>query len=394
MKTSQHHTSGSNLWNAESGASLLEMLISLTIGLIIIAGIGFSYLASKQSFREQDVLSRMQEGARIAFEILDKDIRMAGYQGCMVNSGDINVLTAASDWDKNLVGSTGLPLIGYENTNETSIAFPATAYSGFPTLPSGANVTGVTGNVWQGDAITILHADPTQEYIVKTDNTSASQMTLNTNHNLLQGQIMVVTDCLQTAEFQKTNTCTLTNGSCGNAIVQYGSSSTTTTTQLGSPAGTAYPFSAGSKLYPLSAVTYYISKDTSTGNPALYRQRLTTASGSPTNIQEELVEGVQDMQISYALDTTGDGAVDSYAIASNITATQWAVSTTPVVLGVRISLLMVSRADEQGITSQPLTYAIDFNGDGNTTDAGESVTPTDSLLRKVFSTTISVKNRL
>jgi type IV pilus assembly protein PilW len=93
------------------------------------------------------------------------------------------------------------------------------------------------------------------------------------------------------------------------------------------------------------------------------------------------------MQILYGVDTTADGAVDSYSTAD-------AVANWSQVLGVRISLLMVSRQDEQGITTKSQTYTLDMNGDGDVADTGETVTPTDRLLRKVFTTTIAVKNRL
>jgi type IV pilus assembly protein PilW len=96
------------------------------------------------------------------------------------------------------------------------------------------------------------------------------------------------------------------------------------------------------------------------------------------------------MQLSYGIDTTGDGAVDSYVAASSLTTTaQWLQ-----VLGIRISLLMVSRSDENGITTQPQQYALDMNGDGDTADTGETPVNADHLLHKVFTTTIAVKNRL
>jgi type IV pilus assembly protein PilW len=359
------------------GVTLIEMMISLTIGLMIIAGIGYAYLGSKQGFRSQDAVSRMQEGARTAFEIMDKDIRMAGFTGCPPNtaaSGDINILSSASDWDKNLLVQ---PLIGYEKTSGAWSAFPA-------------SVTGVVGNVLRGDALTVLRADNSKEFIVSSHNTGTSQITLTANHDLLQGEILIVakSDCSRTVVFQKTNTCTITGGSCGNAIVQHGSSSGTATAPLGSPAGTTDTFGAGSRLYRLSAVTYYIRTNTD-GEPALYRQVLGTTTGSPSNTAEELIEGVQDMQLLYGEDTdlAALDKVDVYRTANNVA--DWSR-----VLGIRISLLMVSRQDEQGITTAPQQYALDMNGDGDVADTGETVTPTDRLLRKVFTTTIAVKNRL
>lgn len=376
------------------GVTLIELMISLTIGLIIIAAIGYVFLGSKQSFRTQDVLSRMQEGARTAFQIMEKDIRMTGFRGCPINSaagGDINVLVKAGEWDKNLINQ---PLIGYEKPS-------ATAWSAFP-----AGVTGVVGNVLRGDALSVLHADNSQEYIVSshTPTSSPPQMTLTADHNIKEGQILVAAkpDCSRTAVFQNTKDCTLnSDGDCGHSLIQHNINPASPCTAsgnsrkgLGSPIascqdGTPDTFGAGSRLFRLSATTYYIRTNGSS-EPSLYRQVLTTNSGAPDNTAEELIEGVQDMQLSYAVDTNTDGAIDVYQTADAVTtANNW-----PKVLGIRVSLLMVSRQDEQGITSSAQQYAIDMNGDGDVSDAGETVTPTDRLFRKVFTTTIAIKNRL
>nr|WP_305891387.1 PilW family protein [Methylomonas sp. SURF-1] len=345
-------------------------------------------LASRQSFRSQDVLARMQEGARTAFHILEKDMRMAGFRGCPVNSaagGDINVLVNSTDWDKNLIGQ---PLIGYEKAS-------ATAWSAFPT-----GINGVVGNVIAGDAVTILHADNTQEYIVSSHTPASTppQFTLTANHDIKQGQILIAAkaDCSRIALFQNTKDCTLnSNGNCGHSLIQHnavspcnaGNSRKGLGSPIGScPDGTSDTFDAGSRLFRLSATTYYLRNNAS-NQPSLYRQVLSTSGGSPTNTAEELIEGVQDMQISYAVDTGTDKAVDAYVTAD-------AVADWSKVLGIRVSLLMVSRQDEQGITSSPQRYSIDKNGDGDSEDTGETVTPTDYLLRKVFTTTIAIKNRL
>ncbi|TPQ28156.1 hypothetical protein C2U68_05985 [Methylomonas koyamae] len=371
-----------------SGVTLIELMISLTIGLVIIAAIGYVLLGSRQSFRSQDALARMQEGARTAFNIIAKDIRMTGFRGCPVNAaagGDINVLVNSTDWDKNLIAQ---PLIGYEKAT-------AAAWSAFP-----AGVTGVVGNVVAGDALTILHSDNTQEYIVSahTPTSNPPQFTLTANHDIKQGQILIAAkaNCSRIAVFQNTKECTYnSNGNCGHSLIQHNAvtpcSSGNSRKGLGNPIGscpdgTSDTFDAGSRIFRLSATTYHIRLNSS-NEPSLYRQVLSTSGGAPTNTAEELIEGVQDMQISYAVDTGTDGAVDAYVTATNVT--DWSK-----VLGIRVSLLMVSRQDEQGLTSSPQQYAIDTNADGDVADTGETVTPSDYLLRKVFTTTIAIKNRL
>ncbi|MBD9355672.1 PilW family protein [Methylomonas albis] len=363
----------------QTGVTLIELMVSLTIGLVIIAAIGYVFLGSKQNYRSQDVLSRMQEGARAAFQLMNKDIRMTGFRGCPVNSasgGDINVLVSAADWDKNLFGQ---PLIGYEKAS-------ATAWSAFP-----AGVTGVVGNVVSGDVLTVLHADNTKEYIVSAH--APPQFTLTANHDINQGQILIAAkpDCSRTAIFQNTHDCSPSpcniikhnaTGTCssGNRAIGLGN-------PIGAcPAGTADTFDLGSRLFRLSATTYYIRNNPS-NEPSLYRQVLSTSAGSPSTTAEELIEGVQDMQLSYAVDNGTDRGVDAYVTADSVT--DWSK-----VLGIRVSLLMVSRQDERGITTSAQQYAIDMNGDGDVLDAGEKITPTDRLFRKVFSTTIAIKNRL
>jgi type IV pilus assembly protein PilW len=376
------------------GVTLIEMMISLTIGLLIIAGIGFAFLASRQGFRSQDALSRMQEGARTAFEIMDRDIRQAGFTGCPLNpaaapAGDNNTLTGGTTtWYKNLYIQ---PLAGYDAITPT-----ATPASASPAYPAGIALTG-SSHVLRGDALTVLRADNSKEYIVNSHDSTTSQITLTANHDIKQGEILIAAkdDCSSTVVFQKTNTCTLTNGSCGDSIIQLGRDNTTiqlpinTIVSLNADSHPTTP-PANSRIYRLSAVTYYVGYNPY-GEPGLYREVLGTSGSAPVTSAEELIEGVQDMQLSYGIDTTGDGAVDNYVNATSLTtAAQWLQ-----VLGIRISLLMVSRSDENGITTQPQQYALDMNGDGDTTDTGEAITDnTDHLLRKVFTTTIAVKNRL
>ncbi len=348
------------------GSTLIELMISLTIGLMIIAGIGYAYLGTRQNFRTLDALSRMQEGARTAFDFMSKDIRMAGFRGCPPNddaSGDFNALTNPTNWWKNLLGQ---PLIGYEKTGGDWSAFPA-------------GVTGVVGDVINGDAITVLHANMSESYIIQSHVPGDAKFTLTSTPDPIinPGTILIAAknDCSRIAIFQNTDDDNDDN------IVIHGNDDNDTV-DLGSSGPDTFP--ANSRLYPLSAATYYI-RTNAYGEPSLYRETLTSTGST---IAEELVEGVEDMQLLYGEDIAGSiDKIDEYRTANNVA--DWSR-----IIGVRVSLLMVSRQDEQGITTEPQTYALDKNGDGDVTDDGETITPDDRLLRKVFTTTIAVRNRL
>lgn len=75
----------------QHGMTLIEIMISLLIGAFLIGGILQIFISTRQTYRLQENLSRMQENGRFALEFLARDIRMAGYWGCLkAVNGDIS----------------------------------------------------------------------------------------------------------------------------------------------------------------------------------------------------------------------------------------------------------------------------------------------------------------
>lgn len=340
------------------GFSLIELLIAMAIGLTMLLVVSYAYVGSKQTFRVQDTLSRMQENARFIFETIGYDVRMAGFTGCGNTASAVNTLNNSTDWDKNLLGA---PLVGYEG--------------GVSTFP-----TGVAGNVLRGDGLTILRGDGS-DYTVSSHNATAASIHLVANHDIKQGEILVITDCQHTAVFQMTNN----NNNNTIAVVDHATGNTTSpgncTKGLGHPLlctanGTAYTYGPGSKILRMTGVNYHI-RTNGNGEPALYRTRLVAnSSGNAERVAEELAEGIEDMQITYGVDTNNDKAVDQYVTADAVA--DWAT-----VLSVRISLLLASVGTDV-YTTEPQQYI--YNG--------ATTTPADRRLRKIFDTTIAVRNRL
>jgi len=67
----------------QQGVTLVETMIAMVISLMLMAGVYQTYLGSKQAYRTQDGLSRLQENARFAMDQLSRDIRMANNFGCV-----------------------------------------------------------------------------------------------------------------------------------------------------------------------------------------------------------------------------------------------------------------------------------------------------------------------
>lgn len=65
---------------SQRGVGLVEVMISLVIGLVLLGALAYFFLGSQQMNRTHDDVSRMQESGRNAMEILGRAIRQAGYQ--------------------------------------------------------------------------------------------------------------------------------------------------------------------------------------------------------------------------------------------------------------------------------------------------------------------------
>ncbi len=69
----------------QDGFTLIEIMIAITIGLVMLAGILQISQANKASSRLQRNMGFVQENMRIAMELLTRDIRMAGFNGPLAN---------------------------------------------------------------------------------------------------------------------------------------------------------------------------------------------------------------------------------------------------------------------------------------------------------------------
>lgn len=352
-----------NTHNTQRGYTLIELMIALTIGAFLTGGLLQLYIGSKRSYNVQTVLSELQEVGRYTLTSMVADIRMAGFMGCGAATGVVNVLNGASaNWEINAETA----LRGFEG--------------GVSTFPADFSSDVISGT----DAITILRAVPDDNYVVQAHVPATATITLKAQHDLQQSEILAITDCLNTSVFQMTNA----NAASTATTIQHSNAGTTPgncTTGLGSPldcsttAGTAYQYDTDAFVMRIISRAYYIGTGAS-GRNALFR--LDTNNNGALGAPVELAEGVQDMQLVYGVDTDGDGAVDTYERADALTAATWGN-----VLSVQVNVLVESEDDR--LSDQPQSYVL-FDGTAASTTP---VVPTDNRLRRVYSSTTTVRNR-
>jgi type IV pilus assembly protein PilW len=344
----------------QTGMTLIEIMVALLIGLFLMGGVMEIFINSKQTYRMQENLSRLQENGRFALDFLANDIRMAGFLGCNSQAALTNVLNTPTDFLYNF----GTAIEGFESTS-------ASAWT--PAINAA-----ITSPLGDSDVITIRRAAD-QSFTVTTHASGTADLTLDAN---------ATTANLKTADF-------LTSAGANNCVIAVASDCAAATVfQVSAIAGTVLSHTTGSgcspdnltndlgkayqggQVYPINTISYYVRTRTGANQPSLYHK-----VGS--NDAEELMEGIEQMHVLYGEDTDMNVATGvSTDYVPNYYVTANSVVNMRRVVSIRISLLAATLDDN--LTSESLTYT--YNG--------ATVTPTDRKIRRVFNTTIAVRIRL
>ena len=261
----------------QKGFSLIELMVAITIALIIVGAIGYFYLGTRQAYRSTDNLSQLQENQRVALDVIARDIRMAGYMGC-VN-----------------IGGSQLNVIATTPPSTT----PGTMAQIYKNGAGWVNPTGIPGiaRVAGTDVIEVRFAGASANVQSKMLSVNAQIKIFTNPASFAAGDVLMVSDCSSTDIFKATTVS---------------ASTSPVTIAHGAGANTAVKLS---KIYDTNAtimafhdVSYFIGTNPATGNPELYRFDAGIATATP----EAIAENVENMQARYGLDNNGDGAVDIY----------------------------------------------------------------------------------
>jgi len=304
----------------QSGVGLVEILIALVLGLLLTIGMSQVLLGSKQAYRTQDALSRIQENGRYSMHVLGRDIRMAGFQGC--GSLDIvepNVIA------NNLPGSGNFraedAVRGYEFSSNTFTPLYGDTSS---TSDDPASVNDNT------DVITVSRADDCGAYLSGDMSTDNADIQLNPDNtcNFVAGDPILITDCANTDLFRATGV------SLGSDITIAHANTQNTTNRLSKAYGN------DARIFKYLQRDYFI-RNNPFGEPALYMRE---NGGTPV----ELVADVDDMQILYGEDTSNDFFVNQNVQASG--AVSW-----DKVSSVRLRLTLRSKTNNITLDNQRLS---------------------------------------
>ena len=68
---------------AQAGVTLVELMVSLLLGLVITGGVVQIFVANRATYAFNEGLARVQENGRSAIDALNFNVRMAGFYGCL-----------------------------------------------------------------------------------------------------------------------------------------------------------------------------------------------------------------------------------------------------------------------------------------------------------------------
>lgn len=80
----------------QRGLSLIELMISMLLGLIVIAAVFNMYMGGSRSARFTEGLQSMQENGRYGVSVLQRGLRLAGYSRDASISGDFDAIDIAA----------------------------------------------------------------------------------------------------------------------------------------------------------------------------------------------------------------------------------------------------------------------------------------------------------
>ncbi|MCG8433341.1 MAG: PilW family protein [Gammaproteobacteria bacterium] len=332
------------------GMSLVELMISMTIGVFILGAATAVYIKGKSTLHAQDTLARMQENARYALDIIRNDVSQAGFWGLTKNSHNIQrrfrdeINTALGEINGDCVDS---PDSWYHDLENHIDGLNGDAAGGTTSYNTTCAPDWLTGT----DTLVVRHAGNAAIADVSNpdepDNAGPGKIYIRTNAS---GGILFDND--------------LNPPNLAGEIVED---------------------------RVLRAHAYFIRDHAdANGNqklddiPTLSRVEIHD-SGNTAVIRDktEIARGVQDLQIQFGIDTDHDGLVNKFVDPDHPDAAD-----ATRIIAARVWLLMRAEKPEVGF------YDLDeYVMGGKTVDPNpDDDNPSDNFRRMLVSTTVTLRN--
>ncbi|GAC1389255.1 MAG: PilW family protein [Variovorax sp.] len=323
---------------AQRGISLIELMIAMTLGLILVAGLATLIARQSKSRTELDKSHQLIDNGRFGLTTAVEDIQHAGYYGYY--SVTPTALTALPD-----------PCAVTAAAIDASLAMPLQGYDAPATVPSPLSACLPDANHVPGTDIVIVRRVEAVETPGAIGSLTAGQVYVQATASAKITAIGVD----PTPAAPSVYTLTLKDGTTPAPIRKY--------------VEHIY-FVSPCDVYAAGSTTCTAAADNGRPIPTLKRLELTVSGATPSFTTIAIAEGIENMQLDYVVDTTGDGTPNAPIAAPTVSA--W-----PNVMAVQLYLV-----------ARNLQNTGDYDGSTRSFNLGVmgSVGPfTDTYKRHVFS---------
>lgn len=333
-----------------AGFSMVELLVSTALTLLLTGGIVAVFIGSRTTQNANERFAQVQETARLALDLMARDIRAAGYGGCVSRPRYVNSSLDQSGSDSwNFVGA---PIHGYEGTALGASHAPAREALAFVASESDALL--LRAPVANARTLRLqrdMASDDEPLFVGDADKA-----------NWRVGDIVLAHSCEAHSYFAVSRL----EATEVHHDLESDEDGPAGTARLNSTASLGYTFSSGAELTPVATVVYYVSPSVRRPSESTLWRRAGRQSA------EEIAAGVEQMQLQFGVDQDGDAAVDSYVDADAVE--DWRTVRS-------VSVMLVIRALDSS-QSDTATHP------RSSEPAGED----EESKRQTFSTVVSLRN--
>lgn len=304
--TVQRHNGPGGHYSRQDGFSLIELMVAMTIGLILLAGVIMVVSNSSRSQQEIEKAGSRIENGRFALEMFEREVSHAGYYGEFYDIDPPSSMpdpcsTSLTEIDSGM----GLPIQGYSGSK--------TAGNPAPSCLSDAD-----------------HRDKTDILVLRRASTATTAI-----GSLANGEVYL-------------------QGLSVNKIVAQADGSETTSSR-GLFTLTKLNSDDPANIRKLKTHIYFVGPDDD-GVPTLKRLSLVENSGNLTFREEPLATGVEELVVEYGIDGDGDGTATTY-VQEPGTVSEWAD-----VVALHVRLIVRGRKPTNGYTDDK-TYDLGLEGE-------------------------------
>ena len=281
-------------YTKQAGLTLMELMISLAIGVFLLGGITAAYIAMRSTTAETVSLSEVQQNGRMAISLLTADIQQAGFRGMLPQFSASTTAPA--------------PFAGECSWGLNGGSFPQAGLGNFPaiwgqTLPVGGAAIGcVAGALANSDIIQVKRgAGP-----------AIAPAAIRADRYYLESNV--------------------------NQAVIF-------------PGTVAAPGLNLGEIWPYVHHVYFVTNEIFDGQavPVLARMELRN-NGGPAMVQTMMLDGIERIRFYYGVDLNDDAVIDSYLAANAMPAALWQADTK--VLAVQVFVLVRATRPDNNYQNQ------------------------------------------